>query len=91
MSSPSQSNWPSIRSGLILLMVLIGGTSLYSLFLGRPGDFGAGLMGLVAGAIIGLVVGLAGILGKWLARRRSRSAGETPSSDEPARASGPGS
>lgn len=72
MSSPPQSSWATLRRGLILLMVLIVGTSLYSLLLGRPGDFGAGLVGLVFGGAAALVVVLVEVISRWSARRRAR-------------------
>jgi hypothetical protein len=88
MSLLSQSNWPSIRRGLILLMLLIGGMSMYSLFLGRPGDFGGGLVGMAFGGVAGLIVVLVEVIGRWTARRQARSVSEGSSSDESTPASG---
>lgn len=82
MSSQSQSNWPSMRRGLILLMLLIGGTSVYSLLFGRPGDFGGGLVGMVFCGVAGLSVVLVEAVGKWLALRRVRSVSERSSSEK---------
>src|SRR5260221_14493057 len=72
MSLPTQSRWSSLRRGLILLMGLIGGTSIYSLGLGRPGDFGAGLVGLVLGGTAGLAVFFVG--SNTFSRRRPHNA-----------------
>jgi drug/metabolite transporter (DMT)-like permease len=73
----------SWRRGLIFLIVFMVGILLLS----RPGDFGAGLVGMVLGGGAALAVVLVEVIGKWLARRRFRSAGKNPSSDEPASAS----
>src|SRR4051794_284788 len=72
MHSPPHSNWPAIRRGLILMMVLIGAMSLYTLLLGRPGDFGAGVVGMVFGGAAGLTVVLVEGIGRWIARRQDR-------------------
>jgi hypothetical protein len=64
-------------------MLLIGSTSLWSFFLGRPGDFEAGLVGMVFGATVGLVVVLVEVIGRWLVRQRVRSTGEGSLSDYP--------
>jgi ammonia channel protein AmtB len=84
MRPSSQSNWPSIRRGLILMMFFFGVMSLYTLFLGRPGDFAGGLVGMVIGGTAGLVVVLVEGIGRWLSRRRSRSAHDNRISDESA-------
>jgi hypothetical protein len=87
MSLPSQSNWPSIRRGLIVLMLLMGGTSLYCFFLGRPGDFGGGLVGMVFFGVAALLVGLFEVIGRRMARRQAGSVTEG-SSDESTSPSG---
>jgi hypothetical protein len=86
MSSPSQFNWSSIRRSLIILIVFIGGMSLYTMFLGRPGDFGGGvvggIVGMVFGGAVGLTIGLVQVFGKWIGGRRVRSADKSSSSVE---------
>ena len=82
MSAPPQSKWSSLRRGLILFMLVLGGTSFYSLFFGRPGDFEAGLVGLAFGGIVGLMVGLVEVIGRLIVRIRVRSTGKSSSSDK---------
>ena len=88
MSSPSRSGWPASRRALVLLAVLIGGMSLYSLLFVRRGDFAAGLVPGIIGAALAATVVLVEVTGRWLARRRFRSADDQPS-DEPAPVSRP--
>jgi len=80
MSLTCQSNWPSIRRGLILLVLLIGGMSMYCLFLGRPDDFGSGLVGMAFGGVAALIVVFVEVIGRWTARRLARSVSEGTSS-----------
>ena len=84
MSSPPQSTWPTTRRTLLIVGVLVGGMSLYSLTTGRPGDFGAGMVGMVLGATAGLMVALVEVIGRWLARRRSAKDPDPEASTPPA-------
>jgi len=76
-------NWPSIRRNLILLILVLGAMSLYSLFLGRPGDFAAGSVGAIVGGSVALIVLLVEGAGKRFIRRRSAPSAEGAPSDEP--------
>jgi hypothetical protein len=79
MHSPYQPNSPSIRRGLVLFLILMGGLTLLSLVTGRPGDAAAGFIGMVVGGAAALVVLAIERIGTWLAQG-AQSMWEPPSS-----------
>jgi hypothetical protein len=76
------SNWPKRRRGLLILVVLIGGMTVFSLARGRPGDVEAGLIGGVIGATIAAIVAGVELVGWFLIRKRRGGSDQRPPSEQ---------
>jgi hypothetical protein len=67
---PNARVWPQLRRALIILAVLAGGIAVLSLLSGRPGDFQAGLPGIVVGGLVAAIIVSVELIGRSLARRQ---------------------
>ncbi len=71
-----QNRWTGFRRILLIVVVLIGGISLLSLATGRPGDFQAGLIGGLIGALVCAFVVVAEFVLRWKGKRAKQSFAE---------------